>query len=270
MSKFIEISVDELTALQNEIKQAKILIQQLRDSKKPIPKNTLYDYVFENVTSALMLGTPDGRIIEVNSAACKIFGYSKEEFLTKTRTDLLVVDENFKKFLSEREKNGIARAIVINKRKNGEPFKSELSSNIFKDQNGTEYACFNVVDISEKEKLEALLKETSQTAMVGGWEVNLKTGVAYMTDVTKQIHELPLDFKESVAAGINFYKEGESRDAIKALLKDAIEKGISYDTELMIVTAKGNERWIRTACTPVFINGECVHLKGIFQDIHQR
>ena len=166
MSKFIEISVDELTALQNEIKQAKILIQQLRDSKKPIPKNTLYDYVFENVTSALMLGTPDGRIIEVNSAACKIFGYSKEEFLTKTRTDLLVVDENFKKFLSEREKNGIARAIVINKRKNGEPFKSELSSNIFKDQNGTEYACFNVVDISEKEKLEALLKTTLPKALV--------------------------------------------------------------------------------------------------------
>lgn len=45
---------------------------------------------------------------------------------------------------------------------------------------------------------------------------------------------------------------------------------MTYDLELQIITAKGNQKWIRTKGTSVFNNNKCVRLFGIIQDIHEQ
>ncbi len=71
-------------------------------------------------------------------------------------------------------------------------------------------------------------------------------GSVTWTKVTKDIHEVAQTYIPDLATGINFYKEGYYRDLITNLVNEAVEKGTSFDTELKIVTAKGNEIWVRS------------------------
>jgi len=125
-------------------------------------------------------------------------------------------------------------------------------------------------EIHELKKLHGIYDETNEMARVGGWEVDLVTGSLIWTKVTKDIHEVPLDFVPDLSGGINFYKEGYYRDLINKLFNEAIEHGTSFDTELKIVTAKGNEIWVRSFGKPEFENGKCIRVFGAFQDIDEK
>ena len=113
---------------------------------------------------------------------------------------------------------------------------------------------------SKKEKkLERtieILEETNEIARVGGYEVDVLTGNANWTKETKEIHELPIDYEPNLSEAILFYKEGEVRDTITRLVKDAIELGISFSEEIPLTTAKGNERWVRVTGNTEFKDGK--------------
>lgn len=47
-----------------------------------------------------------------------------------------------------------------------------------------------------------ILKESSQIARVGGWEMDLNTGALYWSKVTCEIHEVPDNFQPYLADGI--------------------------------------------------------------------
>ncbi|TDQ33102.1 PAS domain S-box-containing protein [Zeaxanthinibacter enoshimensis] len=112
-----------------------------------------------------------------------------------------------------------------------------------------------------------LLRMSQKVANVGGWEVDLVNNSIFWSKITKEIHEVPADFESDLATGINFYKEGEDRETITKMVKRAIESGKPWDVELRIITAKGNEKWVRAKGQPEFLNNKCVRLYGTFQDI---
>ncbi|GGH01486.1 hypothetical protein GCM10011416_20310 [Polaribacter pacificus] len=129
-------------------------------------------------------------------------------------------------------------------------------------------------DLIEKvhalQKLQSIYDETNEIARVGGWEVDLITGSVTWTKVTKDIHEVDKEYEPDVSTGVNFYKEGYYRDLISKLVNEAIENGASFDTELKIITAKGNEIWVRSFGKPEFENGKCIRIYGAFQDINDK
>lgn len=127
-----------------------------------------------------------------------------------------------------------------------------------------------MTDITFERKLQGLLENASRLAKMGTWEVDLVNSKVYYSKITREIHELDDDFEPSVENGINFYKEGYSREGIVNAMSDAIMKGISWDIELEIITAKGNNRWVRAMGEPEFVDGNCVKLYGNFQDINDR
>ncbi|NNF18297.1 MAG: PAS domain S-box protein, partial [Flavobacteriaceae bacterium] len=112
-----------------------------------------------------------------------------------------------------------------------------------------------------------LLRMSQQVANVGGWEVDLINNRIHWSKITKDIHEVPEDFEPDLETGINFYKEGKDREKIIKLVNRGIEKGKSWDVELRIITAKGNEKWVRAKGQPELIKGKCVRIYGTFQDI---
>lgn len=112
-----------------------------------------------------------------------------------------------------------------------------------------------------------LLEETNQVAIVGGWEVDMQAGTVTWTSVTALIHETDAGYKPDLKTSIGFYKEGQSRNTIIQLVNDGAEHGKAWDADLQIITAKGNEKWIRTKGKAIIENGECVRLLGTFQDI---
>ncbi|NNE75778.1 MAG: PAS domain-containing protein, partial [Pricia sp.] len=78
------------------------------------------------------------------------------------------------------------------------------------------------------------------------------------------------DYIPNLEEGINFYKEGEHREEITRLVSEAISDGTPWDTELIIVTAKGNELWVRAKGEVENVNGQCVRIYGTFQDIDEK
>jgi PAS domain S-box-containing protein len=90
------------------------------------------------------------------------------------------------------------------------------------------------------------------------------------TALTKELHEVDLDFEPRLDRAIDFYKEGESRDAIMKAVERGMACGTPWDLEVEIITAKGNERWVRAVGGGEMVDGKCVRLFGTFQDIHER
>ena len=125
-------------------------------------------------------------------------------------------------------------------------------------------------DISELKRNEELMAKSMNVARIGGWEVDLIANTIYWTDVTKEIHEVPMDYVPNLEEGINFYKAGHDREKIAALVSDGISEGKPWDTELRIITATGREVWVHAKGETEVVNGKCVRLYGTFQDIDEK
>ncbi len=125
-------------------------------------------------------------------------------------------------------------------------------------------------DITNKKLEEELLVKSQRVARIGGWEVDLVNDKIYWSQITKEIHEVDENYIPNLADAISFYKEGYSRATISKLVKEAMEYGKAWDTELQIITAQNKEVWVRAIGEPEIINGKCVRLIGTFQDVDRR
>lgn len=125
-------------------------------------------------------------------------------------------------------------------------------------------------EITESHRDKELISRAMDVARIGGWEVDLVNNSIYWSKVTKEIHEVPYEYVPDLEKGINFYKEGHDREMITALVSEAIANGTPWDTELRIITAKGNEKWVHAKGEAELVNGKCVRLLGTFQDIDTR
>ncbi|MDL5512970.1 PAS domain-containing protein [Arenibacter sp. M-2] len=125
-------------------------------------------------------------------------------------------------------------------------------------------------NITKVKRAKDLLIAAENVAKMGGWDMDIITNTIHWSRITKEIHEVPMDYVPRLETGINFYKEGEHREKIVKLIQKAINKGEEWDTELQIVTAKGKEKWVRAKGMPELVNGKCVRLYGIFQDIDKK
>ena len=115
-----------------------------------------------------------------------------------------------------------------------------------------------------------LLEESQAIAKVGGWELNLRTGVLFWTNETYRIHETsPDQFNPTVHAGVDLFLP-ESKRTISQALDAALSRGEGYDLELETYTIQGNLIDVRTTCTVTMEGGKAVKLTGIFQDITER
>ncbi|MDZ7755435.1 PAS domain S-box protein [Rhodohalobacter sp.] len=127
-----------------------------------------------------------------------------------------------------------------------------------------------IMDITEQKKLEELVDQTTRLSKVGSWELDLINNEVYWSDITREIHEEEPDFEPDLDAGLNYYKEGEPRERIQQAVEETMKHGTPWDLELPIITAKGNEKWIRTIGEVEFVDGKPVRIYGSFQDIHDR
>lgn len=124
-------------------------------------------------------------------------------------------------------------------------------------------------DITDIRETERLLYNTYKLARMGTWELNLIDNKLHWSSITKELHEVSPDYEPDLESALNFYKP-DSRDIISQAVNDAIKQGKEFDKELQIITAKGNERWIRSVGEAEFQGDKCIRIYGSVQDIHNR
>jgi PAS domain S-box-containing protein len=115
-----------------------------------------------------------------------------------------------------------------------------------------------------------LLQQVSRQARIGAWEVNLIDQEVHWSEMTRIIHRVPDDFVPTIEKGIEFYKEGASRNRIQAAIQLAIEQGTPWDETLQIVTYDGHEIWVQARGQAEFQHDRCVRLFGSFQDVNEQ
>lgn len=114
---------------------------------------------------------------------------------------------------------------------------------------------------AELEQKNATLELAQEAHRIGAWKMDIKTGKTTWTKMVYEIHEVPHDFDHNKANGIEFYHP-DYRSLISNAIKNALEQNKSFDVICKFITARGNEKWVRSTGKKV---GDT--LVGSFQDI---
>ncbi len=222
----------------------------------------------------------EGRFIYVNQAWCDTLGYTPEEAASLTIFQVIAPDclshcqQQFETLMQSQQSTVVNTVLQS---KSGKRIYVEGHVSIHRPAAGTPITRGIFRDVTERHKAKQelartreMLEQTNKVARVGGWDVDLRQKTVHWTQMTREIHEVQSDFVPDLATGINFYKEGYSRDKIQQVIGRAIEIGEPFREDLQIVTARGNECWVRAIGHAEFQEGECVRLYGTFQDISEQ
>jgi len=135
-----------------------------RTAKEILDHESIYRTLFENSPSGIIYENSEGKIIDCNNAVLKIFGYTKNEFVGKSVTDLVPkvfvdeVKENIRKILS----GVILDHIVTNIRKDGSYCFLSLRETKILLPNRTYGILVIVNDITERREIEIALRQSEE------------------------------------------------------------------------------------------------------------
>ena len=218
-----------------------------------------------------------GNYVYVNRAWSDTLGYSRDEALGLSMFNVIDPEyiphcqEMFHTLLKEQKPVFIN---VVLRSKSGKAVRAEGNVNVYHQADGRLVTRAILRDVTLRYEAEEalsrtkeLLEQTSKIARVGGWEIDLKTSEFHWTEMTKEIYEVEADFVPSLKSGLEFCKEGHSRDTIQQLTDRAIKTGTAFDEELQIVSARGHERWVRIIGHAERRQERTIRLYGTVQDI---
>lgn len=123
-----------------------------------------YRRLFEEAQEGIALSTLDGEIVDVNSAAEDIFGYSREELLQMNTTELYVDPAEQQKGKELMAEEGALRNFEVRvRRKDGKEIICQLSSTARRGPDGEIKAIQTFLrDVTEKKRAEKALKESER------------------------------------------------------------------------------------------------------------
>ncbi len=131
-------------AVITDVTALKLLKDEIRESEER------YGMIFEHMTDAFLLTEPDGKILTINPAGCRIFGRSEEEISAIGRQGLLDdSDPRLFQGLKMRADTGFFQGELTGIKGDGEKFPIMVSSFVFTDSKGIQKTATIIRDITE-------------------------------------------------------------------------------------------------------------------------
>lgn len=225
--------------------------------------------LFDALPDMICLVDLKGHFIKINRAGCDILGYSEEELIGESY--LRFVHPADKNITHQEQKNvvyGQASTTFENRyiTRSGDIVWLSWHSNVIVEE-GIIYA--TAKNITREKKLAELVRDANQLAKIGSWEIDFVNNKVYWSDMVHFLHETnPATYVPELESGIDFYKP-EYREHVKSQIENTLTTGEPFDFEAPIISAKGNEKWVRSIGSAEFSEGNCIRLYGSFQDIQQ-
>ena len=240
-----------------------------------------YATLFSQANDAILLVEENGRILDANNQAIKMYGYSREELLSLSVADLR--DEFTKLDVTkdmDQVKEGSGNLFeTIHKRKSGETFRVDVSSRYISFE-GEGFFQSLVRDVTERKqgeeqlrRSELALKKAQQISHVGSWFWNCMTNIVDWSDEMNQIFGIvqgsrSKQFDELIKQSTH----PDDYERIMQISTSAIKNKETFSFENRIVRPNGEERmiWVEAGELNVNENGEIISVSGIVQDITEK
>lgn len=208
-----------------------------------------FEFIFENVIDGICINEPGGKFLEVNRITCEKLGYSREEMLQKTATELVSSDSSklFAKKARELYQFGHTIVEVEAVCKDGTCIPVEISLTLFEYKRRP--AILSIVrDITERKKVERMLEYERNCAQnyldIAGTIILAIDSEQKITLINKKGSEF-LGFPKEDIVGKNWF-ETFVPESCRQKVKDNYMRLISENCELSdnfenVVLTKGRE-----------------------------
>lgn len=124
-------------------------------------------------------------------------------------------------------------------------------------------------DVTERVRLDSLLRDMQTTALVGGWEYDVVTKKIHWTEAVYAISDLPVGSYIDVERCRKFFSAEDQR-AVEQALRKTSETGKPADLQLHLTNARGRQIWVRVIIKAERRGATVVRLHGTVQDITDR
>ena len=241
-----------------------------------------YRQLFEAESDAIFLiDNQTGRILAANSAACSLYGYSREELLAMRNVDISSEPEQTS-HITQTSSPDPGQIVHIplryHRRKNGSAFPVEITGRFFVQQ-GRPVHIAAIRDITAKQGAIETLKASEERYTLilkgssdGFWDWDVASGTVFFSDRWKEIigfspEELPNDFEQ--------WSQRLHPEDLERVIEenDRCRRGEipSFEVEYRMQHKDGSYRWIlgRGSSTQD-PDGRVIRLSGTHTDITTR
>ena len=227
-----------------------------------------------NSPVAFFVANSEGKYEQVNDAACKLLGYSKEELLEMTTSDV-VFEEDIplvhKQFTSLKEMGKSVTEFTL-KRKDGQPIYVILNATKLPDGKLMAF-CENITERKKAEQpvleSEAKYRELVNLLPEMIFEINTNANVVFanaraleLTGYSKE------DFKKGFNA--NYLVAPEDRERSKENMKQMFAGEMRQSNDYTFIRKDGTRFPISLSSAPIIRDGKVIGARGVGVDITER
>jgi PAS domain S-box-containing protein len=274
--RWIEASGNGIWNKQGELVKLTGTAQDITERKKVeghvLESEESYRTLFNSVEEAIYIQDYDGSFVDVNEGACKMYGYSRSEFIGRSPAFLSAEGKNDFNQVADKMKlamSGVPQTLEFwGKKKNGQEFLKEvrLTKGFYF---GKEILLATARDITERKKIEEELREseqrfrTLQQASFGGIGIHDK---GLIIDCNQGLSDITGFSRDELVGsdGLRLIAQ-EWRDHVMAKILEGAEK--PYDVEG--VRKNGSRYSLEVQAKNIPYQGKMIRVTE-FRDITER
>ncbi|MCP4149493.1 MAG: response regulator [bacterium] len=153
-----------------ELKSAiELALYRKKMEEKVIQSEKRFRSIFENSLDTIFISTPEGQLVDINAAGCKLFGYTKEELLSINISELYLEPRERSTVLSAIDTHGgVKEHEFFLKTKQGKTIIALITASLVKDVSGLTTGYQGIIrDFTEKKQLEEKLIQAAKMESIG-------------------------------------------------------------------------------------------------------